>query len=491
MPANPSPHVQIFFSDIFGIDPNVLEEYGALNISLVNDLPLFIDPFLLFNSEDPTYAALHEDMIRYLRFLRDRASEGIIDDGLLEAWFTFREVKQNWLGFSVVGNGGSGLGMDFAKALHSNLNTIFASFGNEQITKGTHIEKLCLIKDGVGRDNISDFTTNLIKHFLLSYTQEFTRQYIPAQMSRLWPVEKVTFNYETRSWTTGRFLLPTIENDFVILTPKNILTRDDTWINRIDFINRFDDITRGLPNDALRSQIDDYFREQLSREPKEKEIRTARARTAMKYPILIEQYIKGKEENGDEARAASDLDVAAIEKVFIEGAGRLVAGLSQTDFYLLSGNTLDEAKARALFFKDIIENKDGYRALYYPDGEPIGRESQLQVMYRLVWIGTGSDVNREVNNGRGPADFTVSRGVSDKTVVELKLARNSRLEQNLAKQAEIYARASNAQHKLKVIIYFNDNERSRVNDILKRLDLIGNPYIILVDARPKVSASLA
>jgi hypothetical protein len=39
---------------------------------------------------------------------------------------------------------------------------IFHDFGEERITKGGHLEKLCLIKEGVGRDNISDFTTNLI-----------------------------------------------------------------------------------------------------------------------------------------------------------------------------------------------------------------------------------------------------------------------------------------------------------------------------------------
>ena len=130
--------MDVYFSDIFNVAPNVLEDYGALNISLVNDLPLFIDPFLLFNSRKPEYRALHDEIISYLRFLRDRAVEGIIDDGLLEAWFTFREVKQNWLGFSVSGNSGTGLGTDFARAIHQNLNTIFRSFGEETITRGAH-----------------------------------------------------------------------------------------------------------------------------------------------------------------------------------------------------------------------------------------------------------------------------------------------------------------------------------------------------------------
>src|SRR5687767_9539080 len=96
----PSPN--IYFTDFFEVDPDVLEEYGAFDISLVNDLPLFVDPFLLFNSDDPTYRRLHDEMIAYLRFLRDRAAEGRIDTGLLHAWYEFREVKQNWLGFSLI-----------------------------------------------------------------------------------------------------------------------------------------------------------------------------------------------------------------------------------------------------------------------------------------------------------------------------------------------------------------------------------------------------
>lgn len=31
----------LYFSEQFGIDPNVLEEYGAFDVSIVSDLPLF------------------------------------------------------------------------------------------------------------------------------------------------------------------------------------------------------------------------------------------------------------------------------------------------------------------------------------------------------------------------------------------------------------------------------------------------------------------
>ena len=43
--------LKIYFSDFFEVNPNELKEYEAFNISLINDLPLFIDPFLIFCSE--------------------------------------------------------------------------------------------------------------------------------------------------------------------------------------------------------------------------------------------------------------------------------------------------------------------------------------------------------------------------------------------------------------------------------------------------------
>jgi len=101
--------VNIYFSDFFEVSPDVVEEYGALDISLISDLPLFVDPFLLFNSDNPIYQQLHEDIIRYLRFLRDKSAAGQIEPGLLGAWYRFSEVKENWLGYSEVGNKGSGL----------------------------------------------------------------------------------------------------------------------------------------------------------------------------------------------------------------------------------------------------------------------------------------------------------------------------------------------------------------------------------------------
>jgi hypothetical protein len=251
--------VKVYFSDYFGIPSETIEEYGAFDVSLINDLPLFIDPILLFNSEKPEYKILHENIITYLLFLRNASLDGQIDKGLLKAWFRFSEVKQNWLGFSVAGNNGSGLGIDFARALNRNLYKIFINFGKEKITHSSHLEKLCLIGSGVGKDNISDFTTNLIKEYLLDYTQEFALRHLQKTQRKRIRVGKVKFNYKTRTWESKSYILPYIFNDFVILTPLDMLSKDEIWINKTDMVRDYQSVLNAIDNDQLRAQLNNYI----------------------------------------------------------------------------------------------------------------------------------------------------------------------------------------------------------------------------------------
>jgi len=131
----------------------------------------------------------------------------------------------------------------------------------------------------------------------------------------------------------------------------------------------------------------------------------------------------------------------------------------QTEFYRLRGNTYQEARERVAYLKDVIENKGGYR-FFYSEGKAIQREVDLQIAYRLVWFGSPSDVTTEANDGRGPADFKIARGARDKTIVEMKLAKNTQLKRNLKNQAEIYKTASDAEHALNVILFAVRRKRS-------------------------------
>ena len=332
-----------FFSDSFGIDPSVIEKYGAFDISLINDLPLFIDPFLLFHSESEEYQALHHQIIDYLVFLRDRAAEGAVSEGELRNWYCFPEVKQNWFGFSLVGNGGSGLGIDFARELHANLHVIFSDFGDERITEGSHLEKVCLVSDGVGRDNISDFVTNLIQDFLCRFTERFAAQHVDPRHVLEVTINRAIFNYTTQAWQRKTYKLPWHRGDFVLLTPRAMLTRDETWINRSDLLGQFNQIPTAIPDASLRAAVSNYFEVALrqrtgrTKRATQKDRAASAAATIRQFPQLIDYYIKLKEMHGEEAVDLSAEKVLQTEIQFSKRLREILQPLlAETDFYQMA-----------------------------------------------------------------------------------------------------------------------------------------------------------
>ena len=480
----------IYFSDVFGLEPEILDEYGAFNVALVNDLPLFVDPFLLYDNVNPTYRELHAGIIKYLCFLRDRAVGAELTPGNVFQWLYFKEIKQNWLGFSKTGNVGTGLGGKFAQSLARNLTAAFRNFGTETISHGSHLEKLGLLDGGVGRDHLSDFTTNLIKGYLLDYSQTFARQYLSEYQRRNVNVQRVGFDYSTRRWRPGTFELPFVNGDYVLLTPKDVLTRDEAWINQSDLLNRFEEICIALPDEMLRVQASEHFYQQIKEDTTKEERREASLRTIEQFHDLLDHYIKWKEEHAEDAHRQSGEKVRETELQFIQNIKALVSEhLAGSKFYE-HGTSYEESLERVKFLKHVIEDQDGYK-FFYVNGKPIRREPDVQLMFKLTWFKTEFDVNAEVNNGRGPVDFKVSKGKKNANLVEFKLAKNTGLEKNLRNQVKIYEKASGTKSSIKVIVYFNEGEYEKVIKILKALEIDKREDIILIDATPKASASKA
>ena len=487
--------MKIYFSDFFEIDASTLEDFGAFNISLINDLPLFIDPFLLFGSKKPEYQELHNSILKYLTFLKTKAENGINDFAEVKSWYLFPEVKQNWFGYSKVGNSGSGLGKKFGKAFSSSIHIVFDDLGKEQVTQTSHLEKAGLFEIGVGKDNISDFTTNLIKEFLLEYTQNFAKKHLDSKYLEKVNVDKVYFNYELERWMPKEYALPFLFGDFVLLTPRDLLTKDDNWINSNDLRGDFTRICNSIPNDQLRHEIFNYFKKSLPKPPKnkentQKEISKAIHATIKQFPEIIKYYVKQKEENKVRAKSISKKKVQEVETIFIEQLRKFVELLlEKSDFYKISPqSSYEESLKRIQFLKTVIEDNDGYR-LFYVNHQPIKREEDLQVIYRLTWFASDFDVNREVNNGRGPVDYAISKGSKDKALIEFKLASNSKLKQNLAKQVEVYEKANSTKKSIKAILYFDATEYNKVKKILKELNLEKAENIVLIEAGRKISAS--
>jgi hypothetical protein len=504
--------LRIYFSDFFGVSRKTMREYGVFDVSLVNDLPMFIDPFLLFNSDKPEYQALHAEMIKYLKFLRDKSIGSELDDGSMYAWYMFKEVKQNWLGFSLSGNNGRGLGRDFAIALHNNFNSAFKNFGEEEVPESPHFEKLTLFDSGVGKDNVSDFTTNLIKNYLLDYTQEFTRQHIDRSLTKHFPVKRAFFNYKTETWVGKTYRLPAFFDDFVLLTPQDLLTKDELWINQKDLVGDYAEIMDSVHNAQLRTEINNYFSRELSIvlawkeqkrrealeqqrkrkkpirslkpiEPTEADLKHIKWKVIHKFPQLVDYYLAVKESHGDRALQRSRENVSQIELQFVKQVERLVALLDKhSSFYSEPTDSYEAALKRAEYLKDVIENNDGWR-IFYLNGLPLTREKDVHVLYRLTWFASAFDVNSEANSGRGPVDFAISKGSANKALVEFKLASNSNLADNLEHQTATYQKAHRTNKSVKVVIYYSEMELARVNSILRKLDLEKDKSVVLIDAR--------
>lgn len=481
----------MYFSDIFEVEPSVLEEYGALDISLYSDLPLFIDPFLLYASDKTEYRELHQSILNYLAFIKRNASVAQKNDGLLRHWFVFSEVKQNWLGYSKTGNAGRGLNIHFARHISTVIQQIYEELGHETKTDSSHVEELALFGCGVGKDSISDFTTNLIKGYLLEFTQTFAVAHLRENQRRNISVKRAYFNERTQRWESRTYNLPYYHGDYVLLTPKDILTKDDTWMNNSDMLDRFDDIRAALSNVELRDLIGRRYIELLAQveSRKQAEINAVKRKVFDEFPEMVEQYISMREDRKEEAKSQSLLNVQEIEDIFNAQIKEWLASSEEARvLYTMPVSTRDEVKQRLLYFKQVIEHNDGYK-LFYHNGEKIAKEESAQLLFRFVWFCTELSVDREVNNGRGPVDYKVSNGNTDKTLVEFKLASNTKLEKNLANQVEVYKAANQTDSAFTVILYFSDSEQERVLKILKALQLEGNENILLIDASPKESAS--
>jgi hypothetical protein len=485
------------FTDYFGVTPARLAEYGAFDISLESDLPVFIDPFLLFNSSKREYQELHADIIKYLKYLRDLSSAGGVNDGTLRNLYCFKEVKQNWLGFTFMGNGGSGLGMSFARSLNAGLHDIFSNFGEETITRSSHLEKVALIRPGVGRDNISDFVTNLIKHYLLGYTEKFATQCIHPSLLREVRVPKVKFNYATASWMEGRYTLPVqVRNgmmDYVLLTPEDILTRDEIWISSSELYSRFSRIPEAITDPELRTRVDAYFTKALGVDFSHENRTRAAVKTVQEYPEVVDYYIRIKEDEGEEAAELSLERVQEVREKYRRNAEAVVRDLTEkTDFYDTPLNSYDDALKRMQFFKHYIENQDGYQLVNHKQ-RGLADEKSIQLYFGLIWFGTSFDVNREPNNGRGPVDFKISYGTKDKSLIEFKLASNSQLRRNIERQVEIYKQANQTSRAIKAIICYTADHERKVSKILKDLGIEQEESVVVIDARRdnKPSASKA
>jgi hypothetical protein len=193
------------------------------------DLPVGIDPFLLYKSRDHGLLALHQqlldafntgiDAIRH----RDAASARVL--------FDYPEVAEIGFGYTHRGKRGSGVGSHLTDVIIETL-THSPALQHRGIR---HVEEMQLVSARIGPDRVSDISANILKRYLIEYTQRQCAIWrIPLVQGT--PLRHV-YDTATLEWEDGYFDLPVspVDGTPILLVPRRIV-RVLPWINYDDFM---------------------------------------------------------------------------------------------------------------------------------------------------------------------------------------------------------------------------------------------------------------
>ncbi|QKY12082.1 hypothetical protein [Janthinobacterium lividum] len=469
--------LRIYFSDFFGVSPESVTDYGAFNISLINDLPLFIDPFLLFNSDNPEYQRLHKEMIDYVVFLKSKSGQDL-PEGLIKSWFYFPEIKQNWLGYSKTGNNGRGLGPVFAASLKRNLTSLFRNFGDLD-DKSPHLEKLTLVKNGVGRDHISDFTCNLICGFLAKYTEDFALKYLPKSKLGKFNIPKVTFNKNTETWAAKQFTLPKFGNQFVLLTPIDILTKDESWISHQGLVEDYSQVLASVDNDQLRAQINKYFTQNLPIDATKQQLSDTLEMVIERFPQVLDAYVKLKERDKAGASKHREQKIGEAQDIFLDQCTELAESLDQVNFYDLPEKDFSSALEKVKLFRDVLESQAGEN-IFFSGAKPISREEDITIMFKLVWLAASCEEPNDNKSEKNSAKILY--GEDKHNTIELKLAKNGKMQSIIEEHAKkIKLPSFEKSPPIRAIIAFKRREITKIDNLITKNGLSARKEFVLID----------
>jgi hypothetical protein len=325
--------------------------------------------------------------------------------------------------------------------------------------------------------------------------EEFAKKHIDAEQCDTFAVAKAVFNYTTESWATRQYVLPRLGKDYVLLTPIDMLTKDETWINRPEMLARFNALPDALPAAELRAQVNNYLESQIGLDPTPKEVMAARAKTVKAFPELADYYIAMKEEDGDRAREVS-LAKAEDTQMLLRDQVRVAIHdiQAKTNLFAQPWTSYHEAVKAVGIFKDYVEHQDGYTVINRGAGQPFATEREVQSFFGLLLQRSNFDANREVNNGRGAVDFKLSMGAADKSLIEFKLAKSSSLKRNVKNQLAIYEKANKTNQSVMVVIAYTEADTDKVDRVLREfgnMPAAVSRSVVVIDARAdnKPSAS--
>ena len=168
-----------------------------------------------------------------------------------------------------------------------------------------HIEEMQLLSAGIGPDRISDIVANIIKRFLISFTQRQCKNVREIPTSPDVPISHV-YNHVGGIWEDSHDELPVSDSDGtpILVVPRRIV-RTLPWINYDDFVRGEFNAYLAARRETVRSALNKRAPLQRSGDagsnPKAEVVTVTRGDIA-----LVERYIRAREEQAADARPAID-----------------------------------------------------------------------------------------------------------------------------------------------------------------------------------------
>ena len=133
---------------------------------LDEDLPLSVDPFLLWKSDASLDTSLHETLIDSFNFLGALYSKGNESEAI-NILISASECSEVGLGTS-----SNKLGKRIGKTSANQILSLFKGIPQLKEYGFTHFEEIQLLVEGISKDRISDIACSLLSNFLVDYTQD-------------------------------------------------------------------------------------------------------------------------------------------------------------------------------------------------------------------------------------------------------------------------------------------------------------------------------
>ena len=270
------------------------------------DIPVGIDPFLLYKSRDQEYRQLHDILLSAFNGGIQAVRGGAM--ARASELFDFPEVAAIGFGYTQGSKRGSGVGTHMRSLI---LETLQGSPG--LLERGVrHVEEMQLLSAGIGPDRVSDIAANVLKQFLIAYTQRQCEIWKLSTKPRV-PIEHI-YDPAAGAWVDSYEDLPVspVDGSPILLVPRRIV-RVLPWINYEDFVKTEFTAYLGAQRAKARSASTDPGVGGRSGQAKSNVVTVTRSDIA-----LVDRYVRSREQQGREARPAVNyIDQAARDEAAV------------------------------------------------------------------------------------------------------------------------------------------------------------------------------